>query len=545
MDLTVFLAKQIHTMNEAMPSAAAVVVADGLIVEVGTPDSIQPWLDAHPHTIDDTFADKVLMPGFIDPHLHPSMAALLMPMHFITALEWRLPDRVVPPIQGHGEYLAALTEAEAAMLDPSEPLMTWGYHDLWHGKVDRSMLNEISTVRPIIVWQRSFHEIIMNDAAIDFSGLDRERLVTHPQVDLDAGRFFESGQYLAAGAMTGFLTEPDRFKHGLSITKRAVHAGGHTTIGDLTGTYFDTDEEWQSLCEVLDTDDTPFRVQMVPMGTRKLGGPDNAEALALVEERAGRSTEKLFYRDHVKLFADGGFYAQAMQMLPPGFIDGHHGAWMFAPEQFESLARTYWHAGYQIHVHCTGDMGVQLAIDVLERLQSERPRFDHRFTIEHFGLSTPEQVQKLAALGAVVSANIYYVHELGEKYWQQSVGYERASQMARLGTLARHGVTTALHSDFTMAPAEPLVSAWVAVNRVGEQGAVLGEQERISLHQAMRAITIDAAFILGMEDEIGSIRSGKKADFTVLDADPYDTPTMDLKDIPIWGTIFEGQPFPL
>ncbi|MFB0901826.1 MAG: amidohydrolase family protein, partial [Acidimicrobiales bacterium] len=142
-------------------------------------------------------------------------------------------------------------------------------------------------------------------------------------------------------------------------------------------------------------------------------------------------------------------------------------------------------------------------------------------------------------------ANIYYLHELGEKYWAESVGFERASQMARLGTLARHNVITALHSDFTMAPAEPLMSVWVAVNRVGEQGAVLGPEERLTVHQALRAITIDAAFVLGMEDEIGSIRSGKKADFTVLEADPYETLEMDLKDIPIWGTVFEGRPFPL
>ena len=545
MDLTVFIAQQIHTMNPSLPHATAVVVANGMIIEVGTRESVQPWLDSHPHRIDETFADKVLLPGFIDPHLHPSMAALLMPMHFITALPWRLPDRTVAAVQGHQEYLDRLAEIEASISDPGEPLMTWGYHNLWHGELHRHMLNAISPTRPIVVWQRSFHEIFMNDAAIAYVGLDEARLEAHPQVDVAAGRFFESGQMMAAGQMTGYLTETARFAHGLEITKQAIHAGGHTTIGDLTGSYFDTDDEWDSLCAVLDTDDTPFRVQMIPMGTRKMGGPGHTAALAHVQQRAERSTEKLFYRKHVKLFADGGFFAQAMQVQPPGFIDGHHGEWMFAPEQVEELARIYWNDGYQIHVHCTGDMGVQLAIDVLEKLQWERPRFDHRFTIEHFGLSTPEQVQKLAALGAIVSANIYYVHELGEKYWAESVGHERASQMARLGTLARHGVITALHSDFTMAPAEPLVSAWVAVNRIGEQGAVLGPEERISVHQAMKAITIDAAFVLGMEHEIGSIRSGKKADFTVLKSDPYEVDPASLNNIAIWGTVFEGQLFPL
>ena len=96
-----------------------------------------------------------------------------------------------------------------------------------------------------------------------------------------------------------------------------------------------------------------------------------------------------------------------------------------------------------------------------------------------------------------------------------------------------------------MAPAQPLNSAWVAVNRISESGAVLAPDERLTLDQAMRAITIDAAYILGMEHEIGSIRAGKKADFTVLEADPYETAPEALRDIPIWGTVFEGQPAPL
>ncbi|MEH6477734.1 MAG: amidohydrolase, partial [Sneathiella sp.] len=529
-----------------MAEASAVAVQDGQIIEVGTLETLKPWLDAHPHRIDNRFENHVLMPGFIDPHLHPTLGAILLSCHFITAMEWKLPDRVSPPVRSHEAYIARLAEIEAGLDDPSEPLITWGYHKIWHGAVNREALNAISSSRPIFVWQRSFHEIIANDAAIEWMGLDRADLERHPQIDLATGRFYETGLAVATKEMNKFLFEPQRYQHGLELVKKAIHYGGHTTIGEMAYPLLDDAVEWQFLENILERDDVPFRMQIIPRGALR-GAWDGAadEEVKRVESYSSRGTHRLQFGNGVKLFTDGGFFAELMQMQEPGFIDGHHGEWLMAPEAFEELARAFWCAGKRIHVHCTGDLGVELALDTLEKLQFERPRFNHRFTIEHFGVSTPEQVRRIADLGALVSANIYYLHELGEAYWQHSIGYERASQMARLGTLARHGVTTALHSDFTMAPALPLNSAWVAVNRISESGAVLGPEECIDLDAAMRAITIDAAYVIGMENEIGSIRAGKKADFTVLEADPWETPVMNLKDIPIWGTVFEGKPFPI
>ena len=114
-----------------------------------------------------------------------------------------------------------------------------------------------------------------------------------------------------------------------------------------------------------------------------------------------------------------------------------------------------------------------------------------------------------------------------------------------MGSLARAGVPLSLHSDFTMAPAQPLRLAWVAANRITAEGRVAGPGERIELETALRAITLDAARLLRMEDEIGSIEPGKRADFTVLESDPYAVPIERLADIPIWGTVFEGKPYPI
>jgi predicted amidohydrolase YtcJ len=176
-------------------------------------------------------------------------------------------------------------------------------------------------------------------------------------------------------------------------------------------------------------------------------------------------------------------------------------------------------------------------------LQEVKPRIDHRLTIEHFGYGTDEQVRKLARLGAIVSANPYYMYEMGDEYLRQALGLDRTSQMVRIGSVARAGVPLALHSDFAMAPAQPLRLAQIAITRRTANGAQLAESERLTLDQALRAITIDAAFMLGLENEIGSVTSGKRADFTVLEEDPYVVDPGSLANIPIWGTIFEGKPF--
>ena len=544
--ITVFTARKIVTMVPSQPEATAVAVQDGKIVEVGSLETMRPWLEARPHEIDNRFKDHVLMPGFIDPHLHPSMAAILLPCHFITAMEWRLPDRTSPPVVTHEDYLKRLSGIEAGIANSDEVLVTWGFHRVWHGNVDREALNGISETRPIFVWQRSFHEIIANDAAIAWLNVNRGELERHPQIDLETGRFFETGMSIASQAMNTVLLEPGRFKYGLELVKQAVHFGGHTTIGDLAYPLIDDEQEWSQLAESLEGDDIPFRMRITPRGSLRGTSVDDArEDMERIRKFELRGIHRLFFGNSVKLFTDGGFFAELMQMQDPGFIDGHHGEWMMEPEAFEIYARAFWMEGKQIHVHCTGDLGVELALDVLERLQAEKPRFNHRFTIEHFGVSNLEQVRRLRDLGAIVSANVYYLHELGEAYWLNSLGHERASQMARIGSLEREGITFALHSDFTMAPALPLNSVWVAVNRIAESGAVLGPLERASLDAAMRAITIDAAYVLGMEDKVGSIRAGKMADFVVLERSPWEVAPEHLRDIPIWGTVFEGRPFPL
>jgi predicted amidohydrolase YtcJ len=295
-----------------------------------------------------------------------------------------------------------------------------------------------------------------------------------------------------------------------------------------------------------ENDETPFRLLYIPVGsevvTDRYGGLEHgAHFYATLPEQ---NSPRVRWVKQVKFLADGAFYSQLMQMQD-GYTDGHKGEWIMPPDELERAARVFWNRGWQIHVHVNGDLGMKVVLDVLEKLMKENPREDHRFTLHHTGYFTEDQARRIGELGALVSAQPYYLYALGEKYAEVGLGPERAHYMVRLKSLLDNGVSISLHSDFTMAPAEPLKLAWVAVNRLSGSGKVLGPEERITVEQALRAVTIDAAYAISQEDEIGSILPGKVADFTVLEQDPYEVEAEKLKDIPIWGTVFEGKLFPI
>lgn len=547
--LTLYPARSIITMNDSMPRASAVLVRDGIILEVGERENMQPWLAGQEYQVDEQFADKVICPGFIDPHLHPSMAAVLLPMEFITAMRWKLPWGTVEPTTTKDGFDQRMQTLHAGKndggADEPEPLFIWGFHQLWHGPMSKARINAISTTRPIVVWHRSFHELYMNDAAMAMAGINIEDIKQGDQIDLENGHFFENGLGYAIQHLNPWILAPDVYAAGLERLKKVVHHGGHTTIGDLATGLFDFETEATTLAQLLEGDEVPFRTRLVAHSARMSGGGRTLEqAVAKAEGLVERNSHRLHFGKHIKMFSDGAFFSALAQLQAPGYIDGHHGEWLMPPEILEKNIRAYWHAGFQIHVHVTGDLGLELAIDVLEKMQFERPRFNHGYTFEHFGLSTPEQIKRIKALGGQVSANAYYLHELSDMYAKDAVGYERASQMARIGTCFREDINTTLHSDFTMAPAEPLNSAWVAVNRINSEGDVMCPEERITQHQALQAITINAAHVMGMADITGSIRSGKRADFTVLDEDPLTCDPMNLRDINIYATVFEGKVFP-
>ena len=547
---TVYSARRIITMDPGLADATAVAVSGGRITAVGAIEELRTIGD-----VDDTFADAVLIPGLIDQHLHPLLGAATLVTEVIAVEDWVLPGRTFPAAHSPEEYRRRLVAAEQALSDPDEWLFSWGYHSLWHGPLDRTALDTISTTRPIVVWQRSGHEYFLNTVAIDNLGLTAEQMAGHgaasEMVDLAAGHWWESGMNLVLPALAPLLMSPERIAAGLHQMVAYLHANGVTAINE-PGIIWAI-EPWDLYQQILGADETPMlSTFLVDARSQADAGMDPTVAVADAEEQVARaSTGKVkLLPKQVKLFADGAIISQLMQMRDPYLDDAgnpdlcHHGEWMMQPDVFRAFARVYWDADWQLHIHVNGDAGLDLVLDTIEECMAAHPRTDHRTVIVHFANSTEEQIDRIARLGCLVSANSYYPVGFADQYAAHGLGAQRADTMVRAASVLQRAIPLSLHSDLPMGPAAPLSLASFAVNRRTPAGRVVAPEQCISVHDALRAVTIEAAYSWRMENELGSITSGKAATFTVLAEDPYEVDPARLGDIAILGTVFEGRWFP-
>ena len=531
-------------MDEGIPRAEAVAVRGGHIVGVGSEAEVVAALEGEPFEVDRRFEDQFLLPGFIDPHIHPTLAATILNMDIVSAMPWVLPDGRTEPVRGRTAFLERLRELDAGR-EPGEWVLAWGYHEPYHGELTRKDLDAISTERPIFVWQRSVHEMFFNTRALEELGLAEQDFDAHPQADWEDGHLWETGALTLGAPMLRILARPLAYLDGLRKMTQVLHRGGLTTVAEQGFPQVNALAESLSLRFEMWRSDAPYRFVFVPNAMflfRQEGSGEAAEEAAA--ELVGQTTEFLRTVKHAKYYADGAIFSQLMQMSEP-YLDGHHGEWMMTPEEQADVLGAFWSKGWDIHVHVNGDAGLDVVLDQIERQRREHPDAERRVVLEHYGYAREDQHARLRDLGVEVSNNAYYLHELAPIYATSGLGPERAADISPLGGLARAEVPTSFHSDFPMAPAEPLVLVWVAVNRIASDGEVWGEDQRVDLDFALRGVTVEAARSLGLEDEIGSIAIGKKADFTVLAESPYEVAPDAIRDIEIWGTVRDGVVYPL
>ena len=540
----IFLAKDLITLDDRFLDANAFVIQDDKILSVG---HLKNLLKIYPEVqIDQTFKDDVIVPGFIEHHIHPLLAAITMNSSIVAIDDWIVPGQVSKGVRERKAYLERLINIESKSGEAKNPLISWGFHHYFHGNLDRHDLDLISKERPILIIHRSFHEFILNSKALEFFNIS-EKDIAHLNeydrklADLEKGHFSERGLIAVMPKIMEYLATPERIIKGMQTTEDYIQQNGITLIGNPGSMY---DPKIQQVKNYVFGDiDTPFRSFYIPSALYMLENMKIEDLLDETIKHLSWGAGKVqFLPKHIKLFSDGAMYSQNM-VLRDGYLDGHQGVWLMEGEVFKQTFQLYWDAGYQIHVHQNGDGGLDRILDVLDENIKRNPRKDHRTTIVHFGYSAKDQIERMKTLGVIVSANPYYVSVLSELYSRKGVGFERSQQMVRLGDVDAADIPISLHSDMPMAPASPLVLMHSAVNRINYANKVAGPNQRISAITALKGVTLNSAYTMGLEDDYGSISPGKYANFTILSHNPLTIDPLLIKDIEIKGTAVEGRLF--
>lgn len=541
--ITIYRAKQIVTMNPSNPTATHVAVRDGRILGAGTLEELKGW---GKHELDDSFKDYVLTPGFVEAHSHVTEGAFAAVPYVGYFDRLQVDGSVTKGIRNYEELIAALAKLDRNLKDPNATLVVQGFDPIYFSgeRLARRHLDRVSTTRPIFVLHASGHLATVNTALLNANHITRDTPTPGIGKDSDGepnGELQETpAMSLAAEALKQvfavMMGEQSMWNFGALARNTGI-----TTVTDLAGSAIVQPKALAAWQKVVNDPAFPARVAIYSVPALEGAGTDfKAVAAKLKDMQTNASSVKLRFPG-LKFVIDGSIQGWTAVLNEPGYYTGEdHGQLLTVPDQFVEWLRPFHETGINVHVHCNGDKTADIFIDAVEDVLKRCAWLDHRHTCQHAQLVTSAQLRRMAKLG--ICANFFANHlwYWGDQHYEQTVGPERANRMEPCATAKREGVHFSLHSDASVTPLGQLHTMWCAVNRVTPSGRVLGECEKISVYDAMVAVTIDAAYQLHMDHEIGSIEAGKLADFAVLEESPLDVNPMKIKDIGVWGTVVGG-----
>lgn len=261
--------------------------------------------------------------------------------------------------------------------------------------------------------------------------------------------------------------------------------------------------------------------------------------------------DDLFRQVGIKIWVDGSPWIGNIDLSFPyldsdatraiGVTPGSCGHANYTREQLTEIVDAYFPRGWPMACHVHGDAGVDTILDVYEEALRKSPRPDHRLRLEHVGAIRDEQLRRAHDLGVTCSVFVDQIHYWGDIIVDGLFGPEHGSRWMPCGSAVATGMRISLHNDPPVTPEEPLRNISVAATRLAPSGRVIGPQQRITVEQAIRAQTIDAAWQLFSDDVIGSLEVGKYADMVVLSADPRDVPPEEIADLQVRATFLAGR----
>ncbi|MFA7512327.1 MAG: amidohydrolase family protein [Mycolicibacterium vanbaalenii] len=534
----ILTAGTIITMADGAPRAQAVAVSGEKIVAVGSVEDCRAALpDAE---VVDTGA-AALAPGFIEPHGHPLISGVATQAPARSIAPWDCPT--------WADVQSVFADA-LATTDPDTPLWFAGYDALLHGHPapDAKELDGIFGDRVALLTDNSGHGIYFNSALIRSYGWDSE-----PPADPVASHYGRN----ADGSLTGqgfelpvvtAVTGPLMAKMGNPLVSAAHYfalmaRGGYTSTSDMT-----YDPKFAAGYEALAAAPScPLRVSMWEMSiTDTYSDPATFAAGEAWLTKAG-----------VKLWTDGSPWVGNIAISFP-YLDteatrtagidpataGGTQSMNYSREQLDAILDRAAPAGWQMAFHANGDLALDLALDAYEDALTRHGLLgsDHRWRLEHCGAGTRAQFDRAARLGVHVSLAPFQYYYWGDLLDGAMFDPEHGARWAAFGDAVASGACVSLHNDGSVSPPTPVINIATAVTRRTRDGGVHRPDQAITLDQAWRAQTIDAARTLHRDHLVGSVEVGKLADFVELSADPWAVdPDALIDTVTVTGTWLGGR----
>lgn len=544
---TIFPARKIITMFPEAPYAKAIAVKDGRILAVGEMEDVKYSIENSQfaqYDVNPIFQDKVLMPGLVDAHTHVDLQALIYSGRFVAQIPWPRPEGGFYPIYPtKKDVLNRLKELDKE-LPPGELLYAAAYDENKTGEfLHIKELDEVSTTRPILVSNLVFHRFWANSYTLEKAGIDLNNLPDGVEAGPDGrpnGTLIESTGLMAILPVT--LSILDIGDDDIKRTFSLFYSGGVTTATEAAFGAFGLQNAFTKYSSLLDHPDVNLRMVGFPWAKSGIKAAGSMEQFAdQVQSLAKQNTDKMRIGP-IKLYTDGSIVSRTSPIGWPGYWDGTPEPSMENDPKLINELLIYFHErGMSTVTHANSRPGCQVVLDAVREAQSRNFRPDMRHRIEHAYNISEAQLRLAKELGVCIQFFTPQIYYYGDTHVKLQ-GLDRSRNITPTGTAKRLGVSWGFHNDPPGTPQLPWVGAWATVHRLTmEKGVVLGPNQRVGVEDALRAMTIEAAYQLHLDHEVGSIEFGKKADFCVLEADPLEIDPMELKDIPVWGTVFGGK----
>ena len=523
----VFINGQVLTVDAADTQVQSIAIKNGRVLRVGRNQDTQALRGEHTEVID--LRGKTVIPGIQDAHSHFTYSG---------NLSFQV-DLNSPPI-GAVQNMAQLQgRIRAHMLaHPGQKWVTgFGYDDTLLAEKrhpTKADLDAVSATQPILITHISGHLAVANTAALALAGITKDTAAPEGGV-IRLGADGQPNGVLEETAVhvVGSLEPPmsaEQSRQALATAAKTYASQGITMATD-SATSVATIRALETMAQ---QGRLPIRIAAEPT-------LDELEAAYKLPLTSG-----MVRVTGIKEFGDGSIQGYTGYLSQPYHtpFNGDASYRGFPRSSRQELARRVeiiYAAGKQVQVHGNGDAAIDDILFAFEAAQAKHPNAKVRPVVIHSQMMREDQLDRLQALGGIPSFFVLHTYYWGDRHCDIFMGPERAARMSPLASALKRGMRFTLHTDTPVVPMAPMRLMWSAVNRVSTSGQVIGAAQRVTAAQALRSLTLNAAYQHFEEAERGSLEVGKYADMVILSGNPVTSAPMAIKDIQVLETIVAGK----